>query len=282
MMKTVPFAKRPDADLHALDPGTEREILYHRDVVPESVMLAVEKRQLYGAGYLLRTPGQYYSLVFHTDIRTEAGITAAEVLLAALTKAFRKLRRSDRTRKCRLWCREEETAYRAFLESFGFAPADTMYRMVCPLADTPAGDQELPDGMEIRAIDLNDPAVMREYLRVNGEAFGIPDSGNEMLFRINHADGEVFAVMKGNELIAAVTVWPVTEVRAATENVFCAESYRRQGITSALLCEVHRNLYAGGYREAELRVYEADTGARLLYEKLGYVTECVETEMQME
>lgn len=281
MIETIPYDSKFDSGIGKLDESHLNEILHHEDIVKESVTLALCDGELIGSGYLLRTPGNYVSLVFKTDLRTAAGIDAAEALLTELMRRFRLLKRNAPGLVCRLWCGAEESAYQSFLSLFGFAPADTMYKMVCPL--TAAGKETaLPDGYVIRTIDLHDPAVMREYMRVNGSAFGIPDSEKEMLFRTGYADGIVSAVMKDTELVAAVTTWPVSGKRAATENIFCADKYRRQGFTSALIRSVQDRLFREGYREAVLYVYDRDRAARKLYQKLGYTLERVETELQAE
>ena len=263
-------------NVRALDEQMYREILYHGDVRTESVMLALSGMAFCGAGYLLAAPGDRLHLVFKTDIRTETGIDAAEALIDTLIGQFTKLRKKNPALKLCVWCKESEKAYREFLEYFGFRKEAGMLTMVQSLqaleqTETRRTVQASP--FEIRMLELTDPSEMREYMRVNAEGFGIPDSEKEMLFRVKHCGAELYGAGNGTELYAAVTTWPVTEARAATENVFCAAKHRRQGITSALLLYVHGVLLEKGYKEAVLNVYDDDIPAIRMYEKLGYRTE---------
>lgn len=98
----------------------------------------------------------------------------------------------------------------------------------------------------------------------------IRDSIGDLAFKMNGPDVKVFAVMKGREIIASIMIWDCGEKRAATENIFCIDPYRRKGITAALIEYVCAYLKSEGYEEASLSVYQDNLPAIFLYEKMGY------------
>ena len=177
-----------------------------------------------------------------------------------------------------MFCDENAASYRELLEELGFHAGARMLVMEKELeapdgfraensAEEDPADKD-PEG--IREIDLRDPAVMDEYMRVNEEAFVLPDSREDMLFRTAYLDAHVYARTEGSRLLSAVTIWPLSEDTGATENVFTAASERRKGNASAVLRRAWRELWARGFKKARLNAYENVTEAVALYEKLGY------------
>lgn len=280
MARIVPFRDRYLEEARALDPFLALEIRSHPDVVPGTALAAFGdagrgKAVLTGFGFLSRNPfDRFTALEFGTDVRSEAGIDAADALLDALAGLFLKTRDGDRA-VLRLWCRESQEAYRAFLKEHGFAVRDRMRVMERPLAGTlpPAGaDGEVRD---VTGRILEDAGYLARYLELNKAAFGYQDSPGELIFRIRHCGGRVFSIIEGGAdpaegSRAFVTVWPMENGAAATENVFCDPARQRRGFTGRLLGAVLRMLAAEGFLSARLNVYEDDAPALALYGKLGY------------
>ena len=140
-------------------------------------------------------------------------------------------------------------------------------------------DDRAVDTEGIEELDLTQEAVMDEYMRVNKEAFGIPDSRTDMLYRVLYRGARVFGIFRDGMLRSAVTIWRVSDTCLATENVFTARDDRHQGLATRLLSYVTDIAEEKGFREAVLNVYEEDTEAVMLYEKLGYRQEYVLLEM---
>lgn len=160
----------------------------------------------------------------------------------------------------------------------GFRPMRIMPILVRNLTDDDICEKEavLPlenEDLEIKEMNPHDDAFIEAYTVTNREAFEVEDSANELRFIAGGEDSHVFAVMKKNRVIAAVTLWKITKFRAATENIFCAAEYRNKGITSTLIKYVLGYLKERGYKEASLTVFGDNLPATQLYFKLGYELE---------
>ena len=306
MIRTCRY-KTPDLPaIRELNPFLADEICFHQDVIPESVFVAKDRKTLLGVGFLCRNPSDtHVSLEYDVNVSDARGIDAAAALLEALTDCFRALHEEDPERfgTLRLWCKAHETDLREFLEAFGFRAETGMIHMGCGLdskePEASAGSGKSGEGMletvfaefrktgllKTEKLDLLNPAVMAEYLDANAEGFGIPDSPNEMIFRIQHCGARVYGVTESialreeteaepagfsGKIIAAVTLWPLRDGGSASENIFCRAEYRRKGITSGLLESLLSLLKSEGAKAAELNVYEDDLPAISMYEKCGY------------
>ncbi len=203
----------------------------------------------------------------------------------------------------RLWCKASDTAYLDFLYDNGFTSLMTNSVMEFELSDYVASDADrekfgehdsiddaskssaeptligaegmtsgIPEGIIFRELFLKDPIEIEEYFKTNCSAFGVPDSEEELRFRLRNFDGHVYALTMDSEVIASVTTWDMGDGRAATENIFCLEEFRRQGLTSAMLCRVLDMLKKDGYKKAVLTCFGNNLPAMSLYRKLGYET----------
>ncbi|MBR6977164.1 MAG: GNAT family N-acetyltransferase, partial [Lachnospiraceae bacterium] len=120
---------------------------------------------------------------------------------------------------------------------------------------------------KITEIDLLDPEAMKRYIDGSREAYGVPDSEDEMRFRILRQGARVFTI----EEKTFVTVWPLGQGAAATENVFTRTAFRRQGLSKRLLSGVAAILKDEGVRRLELNVYPKFAAHALrMYRGLGY------------
>lgn len=174
----------------------------------------------------------------------------------------------------RVWCRNDAEAEQEFYEEYGFRHTDTMFRMVRPLHDGGLAMADTASNIKagstpaplITVVDLADSATMEDYIAATKEAFGFPDSPEEMLYRLNYGNARVFTV----ENKTYATTWPLKNGGAATENVFTRKLYQRQGYAEKLLNSIAEMLKNEGCKTAELNVYQNDKEAIKLYEKLGY------------
>lgn len=294
MLKITDYSEKYDEQLQLLDQVIFFTVKYHADVIKSSICLAVSDDKLIGAGYLKagssflevdkeELPYYYIHAEFAADIKTEPGIQieASGMLLDGLKERFDALQREYASKRLilRLWCMADKTAYLEFLISYGFRPMRVTPIMVRQLSDEDleyAPEKLLDrDGkeLEIEEKDPFDSSFMDEYLLTNKEAFEVADSANELRFVMGGPDSHVYAVMKGKRVIAALTLWSVTDKRAATENIFCAKDYRRRGITSCLINYACKKLREQGYEEASLTVFGDNQPAEQLYLGLGYEVE---------
>ena len=285
MLRTVPYTKKYDSAFEALSPDKAEVLRFHKDVIPGTKTAVVGERFL-GAGFL--QAGQsyraretypsppYYSVQmdFALDFSNPEAVPAAELLLNALIGHFDALQAKEPEKPLALtyWVQTNARETRAFFESFGFREAYRSYRMVRELSEEPAGGTEegfktfAPDP-RITEADLLDPALMKRYISYTAEAYGVPDSEAEMLFRIRQNGARVFTI----EEKTFVTVWDLGNGDAATENVFTRKEFRRQGLSRSLLDGAAAILREEGFERLFLNVYPKFAASALkLYRSIGY------------
>lgn len=297
MIELTSYDPRYDEELAALDTQMALEIRCHGDVMPESVCIALADGKAAGAAYIIRHATflhlrknlEYYYL--HGVCKALPGHPAevgiSDALMEDLKETYRRTQAEHPGKRIalRMWCGAEKTDYAEYLMSHGFKMSRIMPVMVRKLSgsesEKPADGQSgmmstdearnhfpLPDGYEIREMHLTEDFTA-EYRKVNGAAFSLPDSMEELRF-YTAGGARIFAVMKGDSLAAALTTWRISDTRAATENIFCKPSLKRKGLTSALIEHVCTLLAAEGYKDASLSLFGENTPAFKLYEKLGY------------
>ncbi len=78
-------------------------------------------------------------------------------------------------------------------------------------------------------------------------------------------------VAKDSEtIVSSVTVWHISDERAATENIFTVPKYRRMGIGMATVATALQYLKDCGYKMASLTCVGDNAGAIALYSRIGY------------
>lgn len=55
-------------------------------------------------------------------------------------------------------------------------------------------------------------------------------AAGELRFRLGDEHTKIFVARNGKEVVSSVTVWRISDVRAATENIFTIPEYRRKKI----------------------------------------------------
>lgn len=292
MIKTVKYDSKYDEQIKAIDMVLYYTIMYHSDVFTDTVLLAVREEDdcLTGVGYLkagatfLKVKTEelpYYfihgEMFVPEDADAEALVISMDMLIDALKKEFEDIQAEYPGKRLilRTWSNADNKDYLEFLMVHGFRQMRVTPIMVKNLVDEDfdnvapqitVGDEIL----EIKEMDPNDPAFLREYMVTNREAFEVEDSAAELLFMLDGGDSHLYAVMKGDKVIAAVSSWQIDDRRATTENIFCKEEYRHKGVTTALIKYVLGILKERDYEEASLTVFGDNQPAMQLYLKLGY------------
>lgn len=297
MIKIIDYSDRYDEKLMKLDMMSFLNIKYHRDVILKSVCLAADGDEIIGVGMLkagatfLKIDEEELRYYFiHADFLADEGadaeaqVIASGMLIEELKKRFDKIQDSHKGKRLilRVWTNAMKKDYLEFLMSYGFRPMRVTPIMARELTDEDmeAYSEDEPvirlkggEKLAIREMDPDDENFAKEYIKTNREAFEVEDSINELRFVMGGEDSHVFAVMKGERVIAALTTWTVSEGRAATENIFCAQDYRQKGVTSALIQYALGFLRSRGYEQASLTVFGDNQPATQLYLKLGYEVE---------
>ncbi|MBP5355065.1 MAG: GNAT family N-acetyltransferase [Lachnospiraceae bacterium] len=247
---------------------------------------------------------QYYRAEFRAVPGTEDEAEVSITLLEELQYRFGRLRgRDGRKPVLRLWVKAEDTAYTELLFDEGFRVGNVMTVMTRGIDDTDellAGEEQAEpednrgpayepepepqyaadsaeffrgdsDAEETEIREFYDsPEEWRAYFEVNARSFGQPDSENEMRFRLGNPDCRVWVAIRGDSLVAAMSVWPLGDGVYATENIFCDPEYQRRGITTKLLAYALGKLYDEGAVAVRLTVNGDNLPAIRLYRKFGY------------
>lgn len=177
---------------------------------------------------------------------------------------------------------EKEHELREIVESLGFKPERTFYRMVRPnLENIP--DLPLPDGLEIRPTQ---PEHYRAIYNAMKEAFedhwgSRRGSEDEYQLWLNDpdADPELWQIAWKGDQVAGMVLNFIDErenrrydrSRGYTEDICVRRPWRRKGLARALIAHSLTKLADAGMKEAALGVdSDNQTGALNLYEGLGY------------
>lgn len=291
-LRLVQYTDEYDEQIEKLDQLMFWKIKFHPDLIRETVYLVVEEKNLVGVAYLIKRSGfihidqnlAYHEIILENYIEAEAA-NPGEIMSLLLEQMKIECDRisADYPGKrifIKCWAPEEEHERIECYLNNGFYIGRGTLILVRKLDHVKTYDFSKPkymdfqteegiETLEIKELTMEDD-FLEEYERANGNAFVIPDSIGDLTFKMNGPDVKVFAVMKGKQIISSITIWECSEKRAATENIFCIDTYRRKGVTSALIEYVCAYLSSEGYEEASLSVYQDNLPAIHLYEKMGY------------
>lgn len=295
LLDLIQYKDEYDEQIKKLDQLMYWKIKFHPDLIRESVYLVIKEEKLLGVAYLIKRSGFLHidkELAYH-EIILEHYIDSEELnqdeilslLLGQMKKECDRISEDYPGKRIMIKCWEPEENHERiemYLKNDFYIGRGTPI-LVKKLDNVKNYDFSKPqylniqtdydnETLEIKELTMDDN-FLDEYEKANGNAFVIPDSIGDLVFKLNDPNVKVFAVMKGKEIISSVTIWECSEKRAATENIFCIDTYRRRGITSALIEYVCAYLKAAGYEEASLTVYQDNLPAIHLYEKMGYTYE---------
>ncbi len=286
MLKTVSMTEEYVRAFEALSPQKAEVLRFHGDVIPGGAAAVVRTEEgtldetFLGAGFLQEGPSYharercprlpFYNIHmdFAVDYADPEAVPAAEMLLQELIArcAVLKEEAPERTLALTYWVRSEARETRTFLESFGFRKVYRMYHMVRELGEEPCETPAETDPV-ITEISLLSPEAMKDYVEATAESYGVPDSEEEMRFRILRQGARIFTI----EGKTYVTVWDLGNGCAVTENIFTRKAFRRQGFAKRLLMGVTERLCAEGFERLFLNVYpEYAAKALRMYRSLGY------------
>ncbi len=303
MYKVTHYKEKFDDEIRRLDAEMADE-MKAGDTLPDSRYIVLyNKSKVAAAGYLLYGPEDQTRYFVHLNFKAtddEEGVVAADMLLNALiarfqTEAFENPRRKT---VLRTWASDVNTEYIAFLQNYGFSRSAKMFCMasekvgVLPVAYS----ERFLNGVYKESEDVryvfeqlhieNDTELYREYFRVNGESFGIPDTEGGMKYKLETLHARLFGIVRYDErkrereLVSCMTTWDESPEVATTEDVFTGKKYRRRGFMTELFREVFSVLHKEGKKQTILNVYGNNLTALRLYERFGYKKNKTLIEMQ--
>jgi ribosomal protein S18 acetylase RimI-like enzyme len=208
--------------------------------------------------------------------------TIKDVLLDTVTWRARFLTIPFPGRGLRFSCQYSpaETPAIQFVESHGFAYAESAYTMLRDLA-APILDLPLPEGIRLRRWNIQGEADGAVYVAARNECFPqAPVKLNDWLYLINSPfweEGVQVGAFAGDELVGNVSAfWNEEENRRIgkragfTEYIFVRPAWRGNGIAGAMIAEGMRYLKERGLEAARLEVRARNDSALGLYKRLGY------------
>lgn len=271
------------------------EIVGHGDVMAGTISVALEKGHPVGVCFLMATstyqsadlqhPG--YLNMEYQAVSGEDEIEICALLIDTLIEDYRQICEEEPDKRIilRTFASPSSTEYMSFLASFGFRAQYFMYRMRKDLTEVVPEDGDgsfsfeiknkkgVSERIDVKAVRIGSDGSadgLEGYFEANGSVFGVPDSENELIYRLREQNGIQFIAGVKGRVVAAVSIWENGPLSVSTENIFCIEEYRRLGVTEELLRGVCAFLAGKGYKEATLFVYGVNTYAVGLYTKLGY------------
>lgn len=129
---------------------------------------------------------------------------------------------------------------------------------------------DIPESIKIEEVP-SDPAKINNYIDATGKANSqVPDSIAEYYFRSGDPSFTSYQAVCGDEVVGGITIWNISETRAATENIFVVPDYRRKNIASELIATAFEELVNREKKIATLSMSGGNSKAMKLYQKTGY------------
>ena len=139
----------------------------------------------------------------------------------------------------------------------------------------------IPDGVHINEYSFNNESI-RKYFHADLIASGVPQSEADIKFMTGDPSFKCFVATCNSEVVGAISVWNITDKRAATENIFVIPSYRRNNIARELIATAFDELKGRGMEIATLSMSGTNLSAMKLYLSCGYSLYYNLIEMQYE
>lgn len=138
------------------------------------------------------------------------------------------------------------------------------------LENTAIPEAETPENITIDMLDCSDDNL-KSYLEANYLGFyNVQDAERELRFRLGDERTGIFTAQEHEKIVSSVTVWHISDERAATENIFTIPKYRRKRIGLATVAKSLSYLRDKGYKTATLTCAGDNLNAIALYNRIGY------------
>lgn len=170
----------------------------------------------------------------------------------------------------RCWCTEREyDKQQQFLE-LGFTGHNLIWIMGFDLEHTEIPKVEIPGNISVDILDCTEESL-KAYLAANYLGYdNVQDAEGELRFRLGDERTKIFTAQDCGKIVSSVTVWHISDDRAATENVFTIPEYRRRKIGLTTVVESLSYLKEKGYKMATLTCVGDNVNAIALYNRIGY------------
>ena len=291
-MKAIPFMQEHLPQLQSIDMLLWLSLQYNGDVDPVNAFVVMDDTDTpIGAGYVAYDASWYAApfiqvprrLLYTVQTRAEHPLAPqARVLLTqALIDRAQVLAGAHPEWSVRLtaYCMDDDPADAQFFLEQGFAmvrPIPVLrYDLTGPLPEV-----ALPDEVRIVQRAIDEDFVQAYHAADSLASDGQPGSVAELWFRSGAEGFTCYAAMAGEEVIGSISIWPITQERGATENIFVTPAFRRKGVARAMIAHGLAELAQRGHTYATLSVLGDNLRAIRLYLSCGYTLWCHLVEMQ--
>lgn len=170
----------------------------------------------------------------------------------------------------RCWCTEKDYDHQQQLLELGFKGNNLIWIMGFDLENTAIPEVEMPENISIDMLDHTDDNL-KAYFEANYLGFdNVQDAEGELRFRLGDENTKIFTAKDNEKIVSSVTVWRISDERAATENIFTIPDHRRQKIGLATVAKSLSYLKENGYKLASLTCLGDNMNAIALYTRIGY------------
>lgn len=258
-------------------PLSALEMRYHGDVVKESAFTLEQSGSVIGVLYFKRHYTWYYG---GDDKRMRRCIVpvicakddgASTELIAYAVKWLRDKRESFGDMNVALAAWENADDYG---EIERYLRAGFIEYEACPCFSYDIAGEipqaEIPEGMTVRQLPFDEKAV-KEFIAATKKANnGIPDSEAELWFMTGEPSYRIFVLMDGEKIVSSASVWRISDERAAVENIFTSQEYRRRGLAKAVIHYALKAAKDEGFGFATLSLRGRNIAASRLYQSIGF------------
>lgn len=252
-------------------------IRYHKGIKEENILTVVDDNEKpIGVGYL-RFDENFCAkgknlIEFPTALdESHQGNTSADSLLVdGLIKRYRGIKDITLEKEIclRICCETDEIKSMQFFIEKGFS-----LNAVIPVLSYNLLQEtkhfKIPEDVQISEYSFNRESI-KKYINADLAASGIPESEAEIRFKTGNPNFKCFVATCNSEVVGAISVWNISDTRAATENIFVIPAYRRKNIARELIATAFDELKARGMEIATLSMRGTNLPAMKLYLSCGY------------
>lgn len=201
----------------------------------------------------------------NADLIERELINTAKQRLLEIKKSY-----PDKKLCLRCWCKESEYNKQQRLLELGFSGHNLIWIMSFDLEHTALPKADIPENITIDKLNCTEEGI-KAYLAANYLGFdNVQDAQGELRFRLGDERTKIFTAKDKEKIVSSVTVWHISDERAATENIFTIPEYRRKRIGIATVASALSYLKENGYKNASLTCVGDNLNAIALYNRIGY------------
>lgn len=209
-----------------------------------------------------------FSTQAHADHKENRNVES--LLIDGLKKRFHKIKAEcpDKKIYMRTCCDSDEIDDMQFFLGKGFSMGSAIPVLKYDLTQD-TKHYEIPACALIKKYEFDETAITR-YLKADLSASTDLDAQTDILFNLSDPSFACYTAICDDEIIGAISIWNLSEERAATENIFVVPSHRRQNIARELISTAFDILKAINIKIATLSVRGENLSAIRLYLSCGY------------